>query len=553
MGVVAAIVGAVAAVATGGASLAVEAAATDVVAGAAADAAVAGAIDSIAAVAAPSILSSTGEMLGAGMLTAGVDTAVAGSALTGIGGIAADVAAGAGAIGTTGEIGGANLIGTGSSAALDSGLNAAVDTTTSAVADGSASSIATDAAASTASSINTDALLKAAGQNALKGAIIGGAKAGLTGGNILEGAVTGGVSGGIGGATGNFLTQEGYNPIISGAGAGAASGATGAVISGGDIGQGALTGGVTGGVSGGAKMLGDSIAGTSNSTLGKTLSATASQVTPAIINGSPTAYTPTSYSGGLPTTTTSGTTPTTTLPAAASDILNPFATSNANDILNPTVPGHGAGTNIEASLPGITTTGSNTDMNINQLAQLYPQLHTIDSNVVDHLTGNANIPNYYTYGANTANQPTAFTNASSIAPNPGYPATASTMATSGSPLNPTANSLTSAGLSALSSGQIPVVNAKDGGHMHVPEFVTGATGHFVQGKGDGQSDDIPAMLADGEYVFDADTVAAIGNGSSKAGAEALDKMREAIRKHKRSAPTHKIPPKAKSPLEYLKG
>jgi len=88
---------------------------------------------------------------------------------------------------------------------------------------------------------------------------------------------------------------------------------------------------------------------------------------------------------------------------------------------------------------------------------------------------------------------------------------------------------------------------------HIPEFITGATGHFVQGRGDGQSDDIPAMLADGEYVFDADTVAALGNGSSKAGALQLDKMREAIRKHKRSAPHDKIPPKAKSPLEYLKG
>jgi len=77
-------------------------------------------------------------------------------------------------------------------------------------------------------------------------------------------------------------------------------------------------------------------------------------------------------------------------------------------------------------------------------------------------------------------------------------------------------------------------------------------GFAVEGPGTGQSDDIPTMLADGEYVFDADTVAALGDGSSKAGAEALDKMREAIRAHKRSAPVDKIPPKAKSPLEYLK-
>ena len=74
----------------------------------------------------------------------------------------------------------------------------------------------------------------------------------------------------------------------------------------------------------------------------------------------------------------------------------------------------------------------------------------------------------------------------------------------------------------------------------------------MKGNGEGQSDDIPAMLADGEYVFDADTVAALGNGSSDAGAEVLDKMRLALRKHKRSAPIDKIPPKAKSPLEYMK-
>jgi hypothetical protein len=78
-------------------------------------------------------------------------------------------------------------------------------------------------------------------------------------------------------------------------------------------------------------------------------------------------------------------------------------------------------------------------------------------------------------------------------------------------------------------------------------------GAYVQGEGDGQSDDIPAMLADGEYVIDAETVAQLGNGSNKAGAKMLDTFRENIRAHKRSAPTHKIPPKSKSPLAYLKG
>ena len=77
-------------------------------------------------------------------------------------------------------------------------------------------------------------------------------------------------------------------------------------------------------------------------------------------------------------------------------------------------------------------------------------------------------------------------------------------------------------------------------------------GSAVHGAGDGQSDDIPAMLADGEYVIDAETVAQIGNGSTKAGAQALDKFRENIRSHKRSAPVDKIPPKTKALTSYLK-
>jgi hypothetical protein len=102
-----------------------------------------------------------------------------------------------------------------------------------------------------------------------------------------------------------------------------------------------------------------------------------------------------------------------------------------------------------------------------------------------------------------------------------------------------------------SGGLAYVPNYAMGGDVHIPEFVTGATGHYVKGRGDGQSDDIPAMLADGEYVFDADTVAQLGNGSSDAGAKLLDHFRQSLREHKRSAPSDKIPPKA-SPLMYMK-
>jgi hypothetical protein len=77
-------------------------------------------------------------------------------------------------------------------------------------------------------------------------------------------------------------------------------------------------------------------------------------------------------------------------------------------------------------------------------------------------------------------------------------------------------------------------------------------GSRVSGEGDGTSDDIPAMLADGEYVFSADVVSALGNGSTKAGADRLDHMVEQIRSRDRSTHPSKLPPDAKSPLQYLK-
>jgi hypothetical protein len=101
-------------------------------------------------------------------------------------------------------------------------------------------------------------------------------------------------------------------------------------------------------------------------------------------------------------------------------------------------------------------------------------------------------------------------------------------------------------------GQTP--KYKGGGGVlaeHSPEFITGATGYYVKGKGTGQSDEIPAMLADGEWVFDADTVAQLGDGSSDAGAHLLDEFRKSVRAHKRSAADDKIPPKA-VPIQYMR-
>lgn len=80
----------------------------------------------------------------------------------------------------------------------------------------------------------------------------------------------------------------------------------------------------------------------------------------------------------------------------------------------------------------------------------------------------------------------------------------------------------------------------------------GALGLLAGGTA-GQEDKINARLSDGEYVVDADVVAALGDGNTLAGAKKLDQMRENVRQHKRSAPKGKIPPKARRIDAYLKG
>ena len=80
----------------------------------------------------------------------------------------------------------------------------------------------------------------------------------------------------------------------------------------------------------------------------------------------------------------------------------------------------------------------------------------------------------------------------------------------------------------------------------------GALG-LLRGAQAGQADKVPIDASHGEYIFDADTVSALGDGNTEAGAAKLDEMRHNIRKHKRSASADKIPPKAKGALQYMRG
>lgn len=74
---------------------------------------------------------------------------------------------------------------------------------------------------------------------------------------------------------------------------------------------------------------------------------------------------------------------------------------------------------------------------------------------------------------------------------------------------------------------------------------------YVGGETPGQDDSRNARLSDGEVVFDAGSVSAIGDGNNAAGARRLLAMRDQIAKDKGFK--HTVQPKLKkSPLQYLK-
>jgi len=118
-----------------------------------------------------------------------------------------------------------------------------------------------------------------------------------------------------------------------------------------------------------------------------------------------------------------------------------------------------------------------------------------------------------------------------------------------STLTPTVSPAPRTGYSRLTAEDIlKEKEMADGGLASLNAFKSGGSPRFLKGRGDGMSDDIPAIigsrqkaaLSDGEFVIPADVVSHLGNGSSRAGAKKLYKMMDNIRRartgKKRQAP-----------------
>ena len=116
---------------------------------------------------------------------------------------------------------------------------------------------------------------------------------------------------------------------------------------------------------------------------------------------------------------------------------------------------------------------------------------------------------------------------------------------------------------SLTGMPTPTMRKADGGEImqddssipegHNPQFFSegGLHNRYVRGDGDGTSDDVPAMLANGEFVIPADVVSSLGNGDNDSGAKVLDEFLAVIREHKRNADAKHLPPDSKGALGYL--
>jgi hypothetical protein len=111
----------------------------------------------------------------------------------------------------------------------------------------------------------------------------------------------------------------------------------------------------------------------------------------------------------------------------------------------------------------------------------------------------------------------------------------------------------------LATSPMPIQAHAAGGAIppgHNPQFFSAGglnslQHSYVQGDGDGTSDSVPAMLANGEFVVPADVVSALGNGSNDSGAAVLHEFLKTIREHKQNHDAKHLPPDSKGALGYL--
>lgn len=398
------------------------------------------------------------------------------------------------------------------------------------VAAGLAATVLTDGAAAPmlADSFGVSAGTAAALGGAGVGALAGGATSALTGGNFGQGALGGGLAGLGAGATGSFM------------GASDALGTSGALLGGmGQAGVNAMN------ALPGAENLGtQSLLATGAPTTGGTLGVsngvltTPADVSQAVANGQMTMAQANAYGQGL----TSGFSGLSQVPNAVSTGLFGSGITGTQAMLG--LGGLGLYNTIQnqnkkyGTIPSSTVNAVPADLNYAPNLPAQPMNLTpryADGGQVDQQSLNGGpIPQKLMDNATGQNtmfpQPgihsSHFTNPTNT-PTPGNILTTATD-TSVDPYT---------GQQLFAAGGLAGLNAFAGGG-NLGGYSDG--GQYLQGPGDGVSDEIPAniegkqpaRLANNEFVIPARIVSELGNGSSDAGAQQLYKMMDRVQQRR---------------------
>ena len=377
---------------------------------------------------------------------------------------------------------------------------------------------------------NTNALINSALTGAGKGALTNVAIDVLTGQPITpKGVATGALLGGVGGGAGNVAGQLGAGTIGSGIAGGATAGGTGALIGGGNVGKGALIGGLAGGTSAGVTDL------TGVPVLGSVAGKLAS-------NAANNALTPTPTSSS-PSPTTSSPSPEATLAA----LLAGGALGVSN---NTTTPSGGL---TVADIPKSTLSKGDqissplaSNYNIPVMAYNIPQNNPQSLQEIENAK-NGGIIHRATGGSTKSPLESNVLEMKPQLMHGSQAPHANLFGTQGIPLY-SLPSRADGGSLSMEDRTLP--------EGHNPQFfseggLNSIKHRYVTGDGDGTSDSIPAMLANGEFVIPADVVSSLGNGSNDSGAKVLDELLNVIREHKQQHDAKNLPPDSKGALAYL--
>lgn len=344
---------------------------------------------------------------------------------------------------------------------------------------------------------------------AIFGAAIGAGGAAITGGNPLVGALTGGLTGGLG-AAGVGEALGGALGVGTGAGnalVGAGVGALGSGLSGGNPLTGALVGGVGGYLSNAGALGNGEGQGVVDSFYGGGPQASLDvNGNPIMVNGALSPPTPPQLDASGNPVVLNGVTQYGDGSQAAWDAANPPAL-NAQSQQATKGSDSSSGLGKILSTPGLLTGALSAASSLFSKPQQgnYPIPNINDPNV------KANLGPLYSAPLNTS-----FPGRTQVTPNvPNY-YTYGSMPGGATYFNN--NSLAAYGFAR--GGALSAANDD--------EFDTDTHGNYVRGPGGPTGDKIPAMLSDGEYVLDHADVTRIGGGSNARGARILDRKRRQL-------------------------